>query len=311
LSGQNKVEALQEAFHSLAKTEQSSALLIYQLLSYRLAYNLTTQKSIEIPLNNKLIKYTIEKIPFFLNSPFYGLSSPDGPPILLFRGTVTKLMKSGAAEALVADFDPLGPGYSFFRWNTTILEWLKKHTTEHKAIVLGHSLGGAIAKHVTAYHWQHIKETYTFNAPGVGWLTANQYRGLENPPPLYNLNTFGDFIPSLGHERIGTDLITVPQDPEVLKNMSISDVHKDTVLELGSLIFKHPIKMKFPSIILTIALPVIFAIGCLYLAIRTFITWLLYRNSQSALPPLRAPSPTMDGERDKSVLLELALPSTP
>lgn len=266
-----KFEATQDALYAIHHNKGSKQL-VYQLLAQCVAYHLRNQTKIEIPLNGKLISYDIEKIPLFLNSVAFGLTSLQSPPILLFRGTITKVLRNGAAESLVADFDPLGPGYTFFRLNKTIPEWLAKNTTVNKAIVIGHSLGGAYAKHTTAYYPEYIEETYTFNSPGVGLPTAQKYSEIKNgSPPILNIYTYGDIIPKLSHKRIGVDLAVMLPNGEEHKKLSYLDKHRIPTFATESLIFNHPIQMMVPSLILTLALPVIFSIGCLYLALRTII----------------------------------------
>jgi len=283
------------------KEINAGMLRTFQILSHRTAYNIENEESIEIavPINGEqvLVNYKVEKLSFFLNFPAYGLkaeSNPDAPPILLFPGTRANINKQGMGESIIADLDPLGPGYLFFkinefvgRWFSTmsIENWLKLNTAEgsQKAITMGHSLGGALATHTTAYYNDYIKEGYTFCAPGVGHFTAQQYNQLKEEraaPPLHNLNSYHDLIPHFGHQRVGDDLTIVSDTRGLAKEEIVEspfEHHKDTSLEFSTLIFEHKVEMIVPSLILSVVLPIFFTIGLVYLTLRTLVFG--YENS--------------------------------
>ena len=152
----------------------------------------------------RVATYTVDrKIPLtckWFSSPIvaYGLTSPDGPPILSFLGT-TYPAGEGFIATLLADFTPgLSVGHApYLLGRQEIGEWLK----DKKGVVLcGASLGGAIAFHTARASPDKIGRVEVFNPPG---LYPWNWRGCQNLPEINIYYQNNDLVGTMGFFPVG------------------------------------------------------------------------------------------------------------
>ena len=128
-------------------------------------------------------------------------TTPDKPPVLVFRGGDTAIDD-------VAFGDRRGVGFNQFEANKQALEnWLTqisqdtaKNPSRLPPDVLGHSLGGAITQLAATEFTSTIGDVVTFNSPGVAQSTVNTFK--QKVGPGKNVTHYivsGDFV-SLGGE---------------------------------------------------------------------------------------------------------------
>jgi serralysin len=128
-------------------------------------------------------------------------TTPDKPPILVFRGTDSLI--DDAANA-----DKRGIGFNQFEankqalgnWLTQISQDTAKNPRRLPPDLLGHSLGGAITQLVATEFTSAIGDVVTFNSPGVSQSTVNTFKqkaGSGKNVTHYIVS--GDFV-SLGGE---------------------------------------------------------------------------------------------------------------
>lgn len=169
--------------------------------------------------------YTVDKLYLDNGHYAYGLHATDAdgqplPPFVIFRGTVPYPSAEGALETLLADLSPEGIGWRVFSSGRQVLtSWLQEHTTaDRKAIVIGHSLAGALATYTTVHLNDLVHKTYCFGRPGINKQTAEAWRALEDRPKLRVFNDAWDVIPYFGGRVIG-DVFIVKSD-EALGSLS-------------------------------------------------------------------------------------------
>ncbi len=128
-------------------------------------------------------------------------STPDKPPVLVFRGVDQPIDE-------VANTDPRGIGFNQFEankqalgnWLTEIGQDTAKNPGRLPPDVLGHSLGGALTQLAASEFTSAIGDVVTFNSPGVDRSTVNtftQKAGASKNVTHYIVS--GDFV-SLGGE---------------------------------------------------------------------------------------------------------------
>jgi hypothetical protein len=151
------------------------AELIAKALAYR---DLNQGQRVRLPVKTGsvfyLTEFTVDRVFNLWNGmPAFGLI-PDTKgiaSILLFRGTDFALYSKRGWSSLLSDVDLSGPGFSvFMNARSEIHTWLEKSAKEDKkAIVLGLSLGGALAAYTYIYEGDLLNETgsASFNAPGI------------------------------------------------------------------------------------------------------------------------------------------------
>jgi hypothetical protein len=118
-----------------------------------------------------LDKYINDKIFHNPETGFYAVgitSDTEEPPILVIRGT-----EPTDIPDLLDDLNPRSVGHKQFYTNKDeIKQWLE---TNKGAAVIGHSLGGALSQLVTAEFPNLVKETVTFNSPGISRSIADDF----------------------------------------------------------------------------------------------------------------------------------------
>ncbi|MEG3846305.1 calcium-binding protein [Microcoleus sp. herbarium19] len=128
-------------------------------------------------------------------------TTPDKPPVLVFRGT----------DSLVDDLanaDKRGVGFNQFEankqalgnWLTQISQDTAKNPRRLPPDVLGHSLGGAITQLAATEFTSTIGDIVTFNSPGIAQSTVNTFK--QKAAAGKNVTHYivsGDFV-SLGGE---------------------------------------------------------------------------------------------------------------
>ncbi|MEG3895536.1 MULTISPECIES: calcium-binding protein [unclassified Microcoleus] len=128
-------------------------------------------------------------------------TTPDKPPVLVFRGTDSLVDD-------VANADPRGTGFNQFEankqalgnWLTQIGQDTAKNPSRLPPDLLGHSLGGALTQLAATEFTSAIGDVVTFNSPGVDQSTVNTFKqkaGASKNVTHYIVS--GDFV-SLGGE---------------------------------------------------------------------------------------------------------------
>ncbi|MBD1829431.1 calcium-binding protein [Microcoleus vaginatus GB1-A2] len=128
-------------------------------------------------------------------------TTPDKPPVLVFRGTDSPVDD-------VANADKRGVGFSQFEankqalgnWLTQISQDTAKNPSRLPPDLLGHSLGGALTQLAATEFTSTIGDIVTFNSPGVAQSTVNTFKqkvGAGKNVTHYIVS--GDFV-SLGGE---------------------------------------------------------------------------------------------------------------
>jgi hypothetical protein len=113
----------------------------------------------------------------------------DQPPLLVFRGTDFTVL-----DDLLADLEPNIGMIKFTANRKLIAELLREAGAP--AVLLGHSLGGALAQLTAAeFPWQ-VKHLYTFSSPGVAPKVAQASR----VPATHHMNS-QDIIPEFGEAK--------------------------------------------------------------------------------------------------------------
>lgn len=128
-------------------------------------------------------------------------TTPDKPPVLVFRGTDSPVDD-------IANTDKRGTGFNQFEankqalgnWLTQISQDTAKNPRRLPPDLLGHSLGGAITQLAATEFTSTIGDVVTFNSPGVAQTTVNSFKqkaGAGKNVTHYIVS--GDFV-SLGGE---------------------------------------------------------------------------------------------------------------
>lgn len=131
----------------------------------------------------------------------FGLTSLQGPPILLFRGTDFNIKRLGGWASLISDFDPDGPGHTIFsRFRPDLIRFASR--SKDGIRVLGHSLGGAFASYCAIYEPSLLSRThasYAFNAPGLEESKVKRWQEIPQPPRFTSFISRGDVISKFGY----------------------------------------------------------------------------------------------------------------
>lgn len=161
----------------------------------------------------KLIPYKSEEIqltPSWMGSPIvaFGLSSSDGPPLLVYKATTYPTDK-GASLSILTNINPGASvgAYVFKIGQKKLASWLEAQTTasEQKAIVFGKSLGGAHAWRSALEFPSFVSKSMCFVAPGFYPADLAKLKKLYKNNTLPEINIFFQHKDSIQHEHF--DLI--------------------------------------------------------------------------------------------------------
>ncbi|MDN3507935.1 MAG: hypothetical protein P0S94_03325 [Simkaniaceae bacterium] len=187
--------------------EKLSAEIICKVLAYR---NLEKGDIVSIPVlegdERGIVKYRVDhtfdlwkQVVAFALLP----ESERGLPILLYRGTEFNIATKSGRATMLSDLDPEGPGHKMFNIaRDEIHKWLRG-PGKCNAIVMGHSLGGALANYTAIYEHDCISKTipsYTFNAPGIDAPVVSVWDAIpdEKRPAISAYITQGDVVAKFG-----------------------------------------------------------------------------------------------------------------
>lgn len=160
-------------------------------------------ESIEVPVfkegRTRLVSYKVEPIrltPNWMGSPLmaYGLNPKkarsSAPPFLLFKGTTYPTDK-GHNLSVLTDLNPGGAvgSLGFKHGKKNIEKWLEKSEGK-EAIVVGKSLGGALAWRSALYFPDKIKKVMAYAPPGFYPGNLRRLRELNKEGKLPEINIF-------------------------------------------------------------------------------------------------------------------------
>ncbi len=205
-----------------------------ELLARHLAYaeSLPLGSKVDLMVNGRPVTYQYRESAQFGRSLIEGhmtamALTPEqeddpSPPIILFHGTVVDpLSHRWAGNTWLSNFDPRGIGRSLLNWRGTGLDeqvnnFFDRYTGRgsHKAIVVGHSLGGTLANLAAIYKPNCIEKTVTFNAPAVHWYAKQQADSTphQQRPKVWRFEPAingapADFIAQLGSRKDGATIL--------------------------------------------------------------------------------------------------------
>jgi hypothetical protein len=200
---------LLEAIDAHIKNPHQRIVMTAEVLTKVLAYrDLKRGQLFRIPMASSSVLFEVDTL-FDLGDgmPAFGFIPKEGnaAPFLLFRGTDLSLLSQRGLASLISDFDPKGPGLTAFkRGRIPLHQWLEKVSKGGpKAVVLGYSLGGALAAYTLLFEHDLINSTepsYLFNPPGVSRKIFKQWKKLSREKqPIINLFVAkGDLISKIG-----------------------------------------------------------------------------------------------------------------
>jgi pimeloyl-ACP methyl ester carboxylesterase len=155
-------------------------------------------------------EYVAELIPLAWGTYAVGMIPVNAavPPILAFPGTNPGVETGLKGATILADVDPLGPGYTIARESAkNVGTWLEQAQKKsgRRAVCVGHSLGGALAVQAAVRNPGLVDQVVTFNAPMVARSIGQLWRDTpENErAPITHLFRKGDLVAKLGSEAIG------------------------------------------------------------------------------------------------------------
>jgi pimeloyl-ACP methyl ester carboxylesterase len=164
------------------------------------------------------------------------------PPVLVFPGTSSSVERGLFGATILADLDPLGPGYSLARDSESIIrDWLEsvRRPGQRPAICVGHSLGGALAVQAAVRCPDLVARAVTFNAPMTARAVAQRWR--ETPADaradIFHYFRKGDPIARLGPEAIGSSYeVDVPgqHNSRLFKDKKCEPVMVETTRQTSS-----------------------------------------------------------------------------
>lgn len=179
-----------------------------EILTKGLAYReLKLGQVIPIPHVRGSENYTVEEVfdiwhgmPAFTLKPKKDIFSP----ILLFRGTDFSFTSQRGWASMMSDLDMAGPGLStFHNAQENIHAWLVK-TSNHgqKPIVMGYSLGGALAAYTYIYENAYLAEkgSVCICSPGVASKVIEDWNQLpkNRQTGLIHFVNAGDVVSKVG-----------------------------------------------------------------------------------------------------------------
>ncbi|WP_158627391.1 alpha/beta fold hydrolase [Corallococcus sp. AB045] len=161
-------------------------------------------------------------------------------PIIAVRGTEFEM-----APDAVADMDPAGVGATAFKQTRSLFQTLLTRIGRKDIVVVGHSLGGAMAQRVAVDFGDSVLQVVTFNSPGVDRKTANRLKAPKGPLATHYL-TQGDVVSLAGETLLAGNATMLEGAATVelrrlLMNGSLLMVD-DLLTEVLTLVFRIAVK---------------------------------------------------------------------
>jgi pimeloyl-ACP methyl ester carboxylesterase len=153
--------------------------------------------------------------------------APFRDTFVTFRGTegvlpepwapVTGNKRESALDTDIGDFNRLGVGYGQYLPNVELIARQMRHAARNapsgRAVVTGHSLGGALAQIAACRHPELVRGVLTWASPGIDTndvrkLEAFQARHPEHRIAARHFRTTTDLVPLAGTARVPGDVLT-------------------------------------------------------------------------------------------------------
>ncbi|CAA9303122.1 Alkaline phosphatase [uncultured Microcoleus sp.] len=159
-------------------------------------------------------------------------TTPDKPPVLVFRGTDSPVDD-------VANADKRGVGFNQFEankqalgnWLTQISQDTAKNPGRLPPDVLGHSLGGALTQLAATEFTSAIGDVVTFNSPGVSQNTVNTFKqkaGSGKNVTHYIVS--GDFVSLAGEAFLPGKVVFQTFTNPIINPLLVLDKHTQSGL---------------------------------------------------------------------------------
>lgn len=159
-------------------------------------------------------------------------TTPDKPPVLVFRGTDSPVDD-------VANADKRGVGFSQFEankqalgnWLTQISQDTTKNPRRLAPDLLGHSLGGALTQLAATEFTSTIGDTVTFNSPGIAQNTVNTFKqkvGAGKNVTHYIVS--GDFVSLAGEAFLPGKVVLQTFTNPLINPLLVLDKHTQSGL---------------------------------------------------------------------------------
>src|SRR4028119_1947379 len=159
-------------------------------------------------------------------------TTPDKPPVLVFRG----------ADSLIDDVaiaDKRGAGFNQFEankqalgnWLTQISQDTAKNPRRLAPDVLGHSLGGALTQLAATEFTSTIGDVVTFNSPGVEQSTVNTFKqkaGSGKNVTHYIVN--GDYVSLAGEAFLPGKVVLQTYTNPIINPLLVLEKHTQSGL---------------------------------------------------------------------------------
>ncbi len=159
-------------------------------------------------------------------------TTPDKPPVLVFRGT----------DSIVDDAangDKRGVGFNQFEankqalgnWLTQISQDTAKNPRRLAPDLLGHSLGGALTQLAATEFTSTVGDIVTFNSPGIAQSTVNTFKqkgGAGKNVTHYIVS--GDFVSLGGEAFIPGKVVLETYTNPIINPLLVLDKHTQTGL---------------------------------------------------------------------------------
>lgn len=135
------------------------------------------------------------------------------PPVVAFRGTegIAFSMKSkpeGTLDSIIGDFAPAGVGYNQYKQNhAMIVKNVQAAATFGKVIMVGHSLGGALAQIAATEFRASTSQVLTFQSAAISQQDVDKMKAYNkaNPGAAVSARHYridGDVVPNAGQAML-------------------------------------------------------------------------------------------------------------